>query len=457
MKKIILTLLAATTGFAAYSQSYLGLHSSNYDAIAGLRYNPSLLTANNMQWQVTILGFDAFAGNNYLSLSGRIKDWSQDFERYESVKETINGDDKNLNINMDIQGPSFSFRIKDKNAIAITTRARALGTIKDISEPLAISLWRNDLALLDWESQFTNSRATVGLNIYGEMGLSYSRAILDKEGHSLHVGVSGKVLFNGVTGYLKAEDMTFTHDTIAKTVSLNESKIDAIFSWPFDDEEKYKFGIGGFGIDAGVVYEYKKPGKTDYFIRAGASLIDAGFIKYEASKNSRVFRGDGRVVNESDIYDEVSDEYIELDDVLDVMGIKTIPTGKYKASLPMAIHVFGDIKVVPKFFVNISGQINVNSDKKEHPSAQVASKITLTPRFELKAFALFAPITYDKFAGFDFGLGLRAGQFSIGTANLLGSLIRKDTKAFDMFMSIGFGKARKTEAPKTWSDPNTDS
>lgn len=286
------------------------------------------------------------------------------------------------------------------------------------------------------------------MNIYGETGISYSRAIVDKGGHSLHAGVSGKVLFNGVTGYIKAEDFTFSHDTINKKVSLHESKVDAIFSWPFDDDEDYKFGIGGFGVDAGLIYEYKKPGRNDYFIRVGGSLTDAGFIRYEASSNSRIFRGDGRVVDESAIYDEVEDEYINFDDVLDVMGVKTIPEGKYKASLPMAVHVFGDIKVVPKFFVNVTGQFNVNRQRKEHPSAHVANKVTLTPRFELKSFALFAPITYDKFAGFDFGMGLRAGQFSIGTANLLGSLIRKNTKAFDMFMSIGFGKKRKDIAPK---------
>lgn len=152
MKKIVISLLAGLFFPAVLSaQSYLGLHTSNYDAIAGLRYNPALLTANNMQWQVNILGFNMFAGNNYLSLNGRIRDWSRDFERYESVVESLDGKDKQLNINMDVQGPSFSFRIKDKNAIAITTRARALGTINDISEPLAISLWRNDLDLLDWE------------------------------------------------------------------------------------------------------------------------------------------------------------------------------------------------------------------------------------------------------------------------------------------------------------------
>jgi len=452
MKKLVCIIGAFSLFSMVNAQSFLGLHTSNYDALEGMRYNPALLTANNMKWQVNILGFDAFAGNDFLSLQGNIKDW-KDFDQYEDVATNLNGEPKDLHVNLDIQGPSFTLRIKDKNAFGFSTRVRGIATVNDISESLANSLWLYDKDFLSWEEAITDAKATVGMNAFGEAGIAYSRAIIDKGGHSLHVGITGKMLFRGVTGYLKTDNFTYYHDTTANTVNMGSTMVEGVFDLPVGDGEKYNFGIAGFGFDAGIVYEYRKPGKTDYFIRVGGSLVDAGMIKYEASSSSRIFVSSGLDVPEDHFYDAINDEYITFDDLLDTLGTNTVPTGTYKASLPMALQVFGDIRIVPKFFVNVSGQININSQKKEHPSANVANTVTVTPRFEIKSFAVFSPITYNKYSGFDFGLGIRAGQFAIGTSNLLGSLLRKETKAFDFFMSFGFGKVRKPAAPETWEAP----
>ena len=45
MKKINFLLCAICLFSTVKAQSYLGLHTSNYDAVEGMRYNPALLTS----------------------------------------------------------------------------------------------------------------------------------------------------------------------------------------------------------------------------------------------------------------------------------------------------------------------------------------------------------------------------------------------------------------------------
>ncbi|MBK7640034.1 MAG: hypothetical protein IPJ22_08335 [Bacteroidetes bacterium] len=110
---------------------------------------------------------------------------------------------------------------------------------------------------------------------------------------------------------------------------------------------------------------------------------------------------------------------------MDILGTRTTPTGEFKVALPTTLNVFLDVRAVKGLYVTVGGQINLLSQKKDNPSSNLPTLLTITPRYENKIFGAFLPMSYNKYGGFNFGAGFRIGQFSIGSNNFLSSLIKR--------------------------------
>jgi len=421
------------------AQSYV----SNYNALESAGFNPALLGSNGLQYHVGIFGLYSNIANNYVEVS--ISNLSN-FDKIRDLKEDLNGKDKFFHLENEISGPSVMFRIKDKNAFSIATKARMVLSVSDFQEEFASSLYNHAEDVLLWLPNFEDFRATIGLNAYHEIKLGYARQLMATDNHSLYVGGGLKLLTNIAAGSFNSDNVSFKkiaqslNDTV---VNLGSSTFDLFVSNNYDNDKfEYKFGIDGVGADLGVVYEYKRATSDNYFIKTGVSITDIGSTSYQLSeKYSRQFVSHGRDVPIQNLI--LAGDSLEIDDALDSLGLKTIPTGKKTMRLPTTLNTFVDVNFVSKFYASVAVQFDLNNFNKGYGKANMPSTVMITPRFETKLFAVMLPTSYNKYAGFHSGISLRFGQFGIGSADLFTTLLRQKTKSVNLYFSTGFGKKRK--------------
>lgn len=424
------------------AQSYV----SNFNALESGNFNPALYASNNMQYHIGFAGFYSNIANNYLEVS--IKNIAN-FDRYRDLIEDLNGKDKFVHLENEISGPGAMFRINDKNAFSIATKARMILSVSDFQEDFATSLYNHAEDVLLWLPNFDDFRATIGLNAYHEIKLGYARQLFSNDNHALYAGGSLKLLTNIAAGSFNSDNVSFKKIAQSLTdtvINLGQSSFDLYVSDNYDsDKFKYKFGIDGIGTDLGVVYEYKRSAADNYFIKSGISINDLGSTSYTISqKYSRQFVSHGRDVPIQNFV--LAGDSLKIDDALDSLGFKTIPSGKKTMRLPSTINAFIDVNVILKFYASVAVQFDLNNYSKGYGKANMPSTIMITPRFETKIFSVMLPTNYNKYAGFNSGISLRVGQFGIGSADLFTTLLRKKTKSVNIYFSTGFGKKRKNKS-----------
>lgn len=451
MKKIILTVVVTLCMSSSFSQSFQGLSYSQYDALASFACNPANLVGSKLKWQVNIIGFDVNAQNDYLFLKGKLIGIASNFDQDVNVGENLNGNPKNLSFSLDTRLPSFSFKIREKNAVALALKVRGVMSGNDIDEKFATSLYNEQIDLLSWENFIQDGKTSMGFTSWGEIGIGYARQILNSDKHQLDAGINVKLITNGLVGKLDFQDIEYnlSADSVINVKNsqfnfLGSNELDAFINGEGDATEDFKFAIKSVGVDVGASYAFKLNGKEDYLFKAGISVNDIGKLKYEASKYSRSFVGNNTDIPGQLILDG-SGDYKNFDSIMDILGTNTTPTGNFEVALPTTLNVFLDVRAVKGLYVTISGQINLLSQKKDNPSSNLPTLLTITPRYENKVFGAFLPMSYNKYGGFNFGTGFRIGQFSIGSNNILSSLIKKNYSSINLYTSIGFGKAKKKD------------
>jgi hypothetical protein len=443
---ILIILLALIHALPA--QTYLGAHYSTYDAILSGNTNPAMPAATDMKWQVNLFGVSMNLNNNYFAIDGKIRDVIQNFDQETSFTQMLDGKRKNLHLGAEIMGPAGFFNIKG-NAITIGTKAKAVGSLNDFNENLVYSLYNDFEDILNWIPSFTDERASGGVVAFHEIYAGYSRTIDLNDRHKLHVGANVGLITNLFNAQFTADNIDFNkiYMGLDSAINVGNTQFDFFVSDHIDDGYNYKFGVNGFGVDAGVIYEFQKQNTEDHFLLAGFSANDLGFTKYNLGTNSRSFIGNNRNIPASSLVDG-SGETNNLDQVLDSLGTRTVPTGKRKVLLPTTLNAFADVRVVKMFYVNANFQFNLFSFKKGDGKANMPTDITVTPRFETKIFSAFVPMNWNKYNGFTAGAGIRVAQFTIGSRNIITAFAKKHFTGVDLYLNIGFGKVNKNKGKK---------
>lgn len=451
MKKInlLFTLLFISSSML-YSQSFLGGHFSPHDATLSNELNPAAGIAGDMKWQVNLIGISTEIGNNYFSVNGKLKGIAANFDKDKYIAQNLDGKRKELHGNLGILGPGCFVRIKQNNAITFGTRVRAVATFNDLNQDFVYSLYNHFEDILQWLPNFTDERAAAAVNVYHEFHVGYARTIKLGERSSLHVGMTAKMTTNIFNAQFVTNNLNFNKIYASATdsfINAGNTKFDLMVSNNVDDGFKYKFGIDGFGFDIGLIYELKLKNSKDHFVMAGVSVNDLGFNKYTLGKYSRSFVGNGMNIPAQHLVGSDGNT-IKLDDVLDSLGTKSIPTGKSKIKLPTTVNVFADIRVVKMFYINANLQFNPYSFKRGMPVANLPIDVTVTPRFETRLISVYMPINYNQYSGFNMGAGLRIAQFTLGSSSIITSFAKKKFTGVDFYMNVGFGKSMSKKSKK---------
>jgi hypothetical protein len=447
MKSNILSILFLVIPFTANSQSFLGPHLSQYDPLKAVYFNPGSLPNSDMRWQVNVLSADVSLGNDFLRLASLKGIFKREFDIYRFFETNLNGQDKKLYINSDIRGPGFMINF-GRNSFAFGTRIKEVASVNDFDEDFAYSLFHHYNDIISYLPTFQNVHASAAVNAYAEYSIAYARKFKLGDKHELSAGVNFKVLDKILYASLDARNIRFNkYENILDTaVNVHQSEFDLLIS---DDYQEGKFNhnwaIDGWAIDAGIEYLFKPTILAgDYRLKIGVALNDFGILRQEYGTESFNFKGNSQIVPRSSFTDENGD-INSFQQVLDSVGTRTPIRGKKNITLPSTLHVYADVKIIPKLYLYGGVQVNPYNFKNKVGLANLPTQFKVIPRFEIKKIGIYAPISWDKYEKLTSGVGVRFGQFSLGSANIISSIIKNKYSGIDFYFSLSIGGKRRTE------------
>lgn len=432
LKNITFLFFTAFSSLSLTAQNYIGHRIDNYSGIHGVMYNPASVFDSRMRADINLISFGVSAGNDYAGLNlTELGSGEEGFDFEEEVNQNPT-DANNFYINTDVMGPSFMFNLSPKSSIGLITRVRGMFNINNISGTLYENVTNDFDTQQDFDFAIENLSGTA--HIFAEIGVAYGRQLLNKEQHFLKGGVTLKYL-NGAGGlFIHSPNLNGSYnaaqETLTTTGSLNYGT-----TVDFDNEDiSFESLASGFGADVGFIYEFRPEtqdmslrSQNKYKLKLGLSITDLGALRYDES-----------TINHYEVSGTVNTQEFEDEDVETVLdenytGTETLET--VKLSLPTALHLMADYHLKNKFYVNLQTSLSMISNTQERAN-RITNSLTLSPRIETKWFSAYMPLSIRQYAGFSWGVGLRAGPFTLGSASALSNLMSSNSKAADVYLGL---------------------
>lgn len=481
MKKFYLILFALCLSRTfGYAQGFSILNNSNYSPVNSVYFNPAKIADSKQKFQINLFSGNLYLANDYgvlKSIPQFIKTIQNSGEFGELLTFRENGKNKNMDFGAEIRGPSFVASIGQNQSMAFTTRARVLFNANNVSEQL-MKLLVEGLKDNPMFGDVNNASFDVNANVFSEMGLSYSRVLLNTGKHVVKGGVTGKYMIgadnaqmytNGTTNISIEDKVLYTTiSTSGINVNMNVANGDLITNAGNKISLKSILNNSGqgFGTDFGFEYEfrphyqdykYEIDGKIEtdnsvpkYAIKFGFALTDMGSITY--SKGKQIFLRNLDVDHEwteaqANNFDQADLEG-SLKEIYPAVGDVT-STLKYRAQLPSRLNMNLDFKVAKNFYVatNYMGKLT----KKAHEPDPTGTLINLIPRIEKSNYEVALPITYSsRYKKVNVGLASRGGAFFMGTDDIGGALGIGKFTSLNLYagLNISLGKKRKKDRDK---------
>ncbi len=477
MKKAVL--LALIAGTHAQAQYLLGVSGSNYAGTNALYHNPAQVADSRHKLFVNLATADVFLTNNYLS-------WNAPYsflalatnsvpDQYRSSRglilykdeyfgENLNGRPKRMTLGGDLRGPSVLYTVNDRIGVAVTSRVRFLAGFAHVSEPLARILRYGTAEQERVEPQALGNRMDVNTDGYAELGGTVGAVLLNRDVDFLKAGVTIKRLVGLYSGHVLVDDFDYRYVPDPADRTRDNILIETIHArYGFTSEAAFKnfrptpqvllgrqSAGSGWGLDLGVVYEFRPdinkydyhekgalkldPGVNKYRYRVSLALIDVGGIRYrnpayvsayDVTRTNRLL--DGQALGKLDGADRVTD------DLNQVLGVT--PDDRqtsFRSALPTTFQASVDVKAREYVYVNATWMQRLRTSGSI--GAVVPNVLAVTPRYERRGLEVAAPLSFfDDYRALTLGLSLRLGPVFAGTDHLPGLLNLGRPRGFNLY------------------------
>ncbi|NRA11954.1 MAG: OmpA family protein, partial [Crocinitomicaceae bacterium] len=345
--------------------------------------------------------------------------------------------------NVQVDVLNFMFHINRKIAVGAAVKFRTITNVDDIDPKLAF-LAENSLDYAQlWDQDINETLLDVNHMAWMEYGLIYSQVLKEDGEHFMKMGVKAKWLSGYTAAYLHTSNLSynlFDSDSTNELVGdFSYGHSTGILNGEVEDGEMpevaSKFGLG---LDLGFIYEwrpdwkdykYDMDGETNiwrrdqdkYKIRVGASILDIGGMKFAKGGLSQDFS----VNQTTGFFDlntfDVGNGIVGLDSVITDL-VDNDPNwtpgpndadNTFFMQLPTAVSLQFDYHIYKWFYVNATGNLNVQNRKNPH-RVRTANQFSITPSFDHAWFGLHLPFMMNKYSGFKSGIGVRLGPLTIG-------------------------------------------
>jgi Family of unknown function (DUF5723) len=488
-----------------YAQHWLGLSSSNYAGTNALYLNPAHAADSRFKTYVNVVGNDFFVINNYLSYTapysflGLITNTVSDKYRSERglivwkdsyYAEKLNGKLKSLHMGGDVRGPSVQYAFnQNRMAIALTTRGRYLGSLTNVTEPLArLIRYGTDLKELQ-NVPFTDQRGTFNTNGYAELGATFGAVLADNEEDFWKVGITVKRLIGLYNSHVQIQQADYQ-----VLVESNNPEREFIFAKPlqatygYTTEDAYRnfrptpqwlFGNqsagGGWGVDVGVVYEYRPdahkfkqtmprggrqsdPNKNKYKYRISAAITDLGAIRYRNPNYVRqvdINRDVLSPVTFSNVFYDKAGLFGAADATNRTLNIIATDYARaFTIGLPTSANVSFDYYHTKNWYINAIWVQGLRGSRAFDIKPQ--SVLAVTPRYETRWIEVATPVALlNNYQNFTIGLAARVGPVVVGTDHLGGLINIGDPRGLDFYFALyaPFFHRKPDDPNKCWVQP----
>jgi outer membrane protein OmpA-like peptidoglycan-associated protein len=482
LRNLLLTLIAIPVSFSMFAQNYLGVHSSNYAGVMGLDAQPASFVDGRFIVDVNLFSANVAGWQNmkYFDTKVMPKWWKKSFttdtmwmkpdstladrsifDLYDYNKPGTRPRGAYMSTQLDIL--NFAFHINPKIAIGFSFKNRMVANIDNIDPKLSkLATEGFDFPSL-WKLKLDDQFATVNMMAWNEYGLNYGQVVMDKGEHFLKVGGRVKLLQGIASAYSHSDHINY--EFLNKdTMTTLQGNFSYGYSNNMDDMKNFNASTLfksssklGFGLDLGVVYEwrpkwkdfkYEMDGVQDiwmrnenkYKIRAGVSIIDIGGMKFTKGGLSRDFSVntttlDMRVfkdVNSFASMDSVIDSLITHDSGWNESQGKG---GTYYMNTPTALNFQLDYQIWKWFYINATGNINIIG-KKNPSRVRTPNQFSITPSFDYAWFGLHIPVSVNNYSGWKVGMAARLGPITIGFVDFNSLFAVGKVKGTEFYMGL---------------------
>ncbi|WP_026969163.1 DUF5723 family protein [Algoriphagus terrigena] len=427
MKKLAALLVLTAVALPTMSQNFVGAQIDSRVGVQSLTLNPALGTLSRANLDINLIGGSAFAGSDYLSINLSDLDDVLEGLSFDDDVVTNPQPDNNFFGNVDILGPSVLMRLNARSMVSLTTRARGFFNLNNIDGDFYELVANSETGMVDFTAEMEDLSGIA--HVWGEIGLGYSRVLVERANHSFSGGANLKLLLGAGGVFGNTPQLSADYNSSSNLLSTLGT-LDYGYSLGFDsDDVNFSEVQPGFAVDLGFIYELK--GNTegyDYKLRAGVSVLDIGSVQYH----------DGYRVNYDMSATISGDEFVEKDfqEVLEDNYTGTERPFEGTLGLPTSLQIFLDYGIGHRFYVSAQAGIALSKDG-EIPVSRVINTATITPRMEMRWLSVYSPISYRQYdSTASWGLGVRIGPVLIGSGSILTNAISKKSRTADVYAAI---------------------
>jgi hypothetical protein len=483
MKKVTLLLLLVGLQVSVFAQGFGIFNNSNYAPVQSVYFNPAKIADSKQKFQFNLVGFNVYVANDYgvlQSIPKLIKTVQNNGEFGDILTLQQNGKAKNLDLGVEIRGPSFVASMGHSQSLAFTSRARLLTSANNVSEELMAALVKG-FDKTDLYGNVVNASFDLSANLYSEVGLTYALNLVNTGNHVFKVGIGGKYLWGAgnaqinnintnvkiATSVLPPLTNTLTTSGVHLNTLVSNSNLLGFQNSSISLKDITDGRGQGFGADFGFEYEwrpkfkdyqYEVDGKIEtdntlpkYRLKIGASLTDKGSITYGQGKTVKL---NDNTLNKQ--WTQAQIDNFDLENLetsfSNIYGAGAVSSSlNYKAQLPTRLNINLDLKVAKNFYIasNYMGgftkkRSSIDISKEQPVIDPTGTLISVIPRIEKPSYELALPITYSsRYKKTNLGLTSRTGAFFIGTDDIGGALGIGKFTSFNAYAGLNFSIGKK--------------
>ncbi len=453
MKKSFVFVLLLVSNFILGQEHFAGLSTSARGGMISAGMNPAELVNLNDRFEFNLYAVSVNVANNKIGVSDIISNKNLEDLLFQG------NDPVTMKVSFEALGPGFALKIK-RWAFGISTKASGNLDVSNVDSNLGKALFNNSLNTSSVLLNNADNQRISGI-VWGEVGLTAARSLIDDKKNKLSVGATFKVLFPGAYSNIGLQNTAGTISQVGNNFYLNNASGSLNISYSgglangfstFSDYSKSVFGnLNGFVGDLGANYQIKSFDEKDnkkknnkyrnkYKLSAGFSIKNIGNMTFEDDNNyntdyslqiqSTTQNPNGLNLNQFENIDNPKD----IETILANNGYLNTQSPIKKTitvQLPTTLAAYVDFKLFPKFYLGGFIQQKLNSGQ-DNDQMAVANIITVTPRLNLGFFEIYSPWTHSEVSGTNGGLGFRLGGFYLGSSSIATAIIN-DTKQIDLY------------------------
>ncbi len=436
------------------AQQFIGLSADRYTGIQQMPYNPAWVNTAATGMEISFISFNALAGTNAFVFSKPYT--SNGFaagakEGQDYFKDSRNGN-KNIWGNMELSGPSVSFKYKENQHIGVYTRMRQITRAGSITRDMLGIIGDEDTS---FPKTLSFDQAGFSTHTFAEIGFTFGKTLMNDEFQTLRAGVTVKYLMGLAAGSIYTTAMNVERHT-SDSMNKLEGDLTVLYTdniSPYIDNDFSndmgswfnRSGKGSLGFDMGIQYEYYPDGDpnrpTPYSFMIAASITDIGSIGYKADSGSGVYNISVRNKADWQLDRQPYEPYatyfrrLERDTVLSQAEGETTT---FRMGLPTAFRLQTDINLNSGFWLQANILLNMRGNNGSAYKSAYVNMVNITPRYEHGMFMFGLPFTYIGFQTMTLGAVFRAGPLFIGSSSIISAAITSQTRNLDAYIGLAW-------------------